>query len=68
VTQLPGVILAGGQSTRMGGGDKSLLPLKGEPLLARVIERLASQAAPLLTDISINLFSRRLNRGLFIQC
>ncbi len=36
-----GVILAGGQATRMGGGDKALLDLGGRPLLAHVIERLA---------------------------
>jgi molybdenum cofactor guanylyltransferase len=38
-----GVILAGGQSRRMGGGDKGLLDLGGKPMLAHVIERLAPQ-------------------------
>lgn len=38
-----GVILAGGQSTRMGGGDKCLLPLGGRPILAHVIDRLRPQ-------------------------
>jgi molybdopterin-guanine dinucleotide biosynthesis protein A len=38
-----GVILAGGRSTRMGGGDKPLLTLAGRPLLARVIDRLRPQ-------------------------
>ncbi len=38
-----GVILAGGQSRRMGGGDKGLLDLAGRPMLAHVIERLAPQ-------------------------
>lgn len=38
-----GVILAGGLSRRMGGGDKCLAPLGGRPLLARVIERLRPQ-------------------------
>jgi molybdopterin-guanine dinucleotide biosynthesis protein A len=42
-----GVILAGGQSRRMGGGDKALLDLGGKPMLAHVIERLAAQAQPL---------------------
>lgn len=37
------MILAGGLARRMGGGDKALLPLGGEPLLARVIARLAPQ-------------------------
>ncbi|EBW2353334.1 molybdenum cofactor guanylyltransferase MobA [Salmonella enterica subsp. enterica serovar Enteritidis] len=38
------LILAGGQSTRMGGGDKPLLELDGRPIIAHVIERLAPQA------------------------
>ncbi|MFP7674780.1 molybdenum cofactor guanylyltransferase MobA [Marivita sp. S0852] len=38
-----GVILAGGQATRMGGGDKGLLTLGGETLLSRVQARLAAQ-------------------------
>ncbi|SDF30307.1 molybdenum cofactor guanylyltransferase MobA [Limimaricola pyoseonensis] len=39
----PGMILAGGLSRRMGGGDKGLLPLGGRPLLAHVIARVAPQ-------------------------
>lgn len=42
-----GVILAGGQATRMGGGDKGLLPIGGRTLLAHVIERLSPQVAEL---------------------
>lgn len=42
-----GVILAGGQATRMGGGDKGLLWLGGQTLLTRVIDRLAPQVAGL---------------------
>ncbi|ABG32901.1 molybdenum cofactor guanylyltransferase MobA [Roseobacter denitrificans] len=42
-----GVILAGGQSTRMGGGDKGLLGLGGGTLLSHVIERLEPQVAGL---------------------
>lgn len=38
-----GVILAGGQATRMGGGDKGLLELGGVRLLNRVIGRLGPQ-------------------------
>lgn len=40
-----GVILAGGQATRMGGGDKGLQMLGGQSLLARVEARLAPQVA-----------------------
>ncbi len=42
-----GVILAGGLATRMGGGDKGLLPLGGRPLLGHVIDRLEPQVAGL---------------------
>ncbi|WP_146586531.1 molybdenum cofactor guanylyltransferase MobA [Puniceibacterium confluentis] len=42
-----GVILAGGQARRMGGGDKGLLDLAGQPLLAHVIARAAPQVAAL---------------------
>lgn len=46
----PGVILAGGRSTRMGGGDKCLLPLLGRPVLDHVIDRLQGQVSGLLLN------------------
>lgn len=42
-----GVILAGGLATRMGGGDKGLLPLGRGTLLSHVIDRLEPQVAGL---------------------
>jgi molybdopterin-guanine dinucleotide biosynthesis protein A len=42
-----GVILAGGKSRRMGGGDKSLRPLAGRPILSYVIQRAEGQVAAL---------------------
>lgn len=42
-----GVVLAGGLSRRMGGGDKTLLDLGGRSMLARVIDRLAPQVSAL---------------------
>ena len=45
-----GVILAGGQSRRMGGGDKGLLELAGKPMLAHVIERLAPQVGRVVVN------------------
>lgn len=45
-----GVILAGGRSTRLGGGDKALMALAGRPLLAHVIERLAPQVDALVLN------------------
>lgn len=38
-----GVILAGGESRRMGGQDKGLLPFAGQPLIQHVILRIAPQ-------------------------
>lgn len=46
----PAIILAGGLSRRMGGGDKPLLPFAGRTLLAHVVARLRLQAAPLLIN------------------
>lgn len=40
-------MLAGGRSSRMGGGDKCLRPLGGRPLLAHVVERARPQVARL---------------------
>ncbi|MDK3072261.1 molybdenum cofactor guanylyltransferase MobA [Sedimentitalea sp. JM2-8] len=45
-----GVILAGGLASRMGGGDKGLLPLGGQTLLVRVIDRLGPQ----VDDLALN--------------
>ncbi|MGE0668657.1 MAG: molybdenum cofactor guanylyltransferase MobA [Sphingomonadales bacterium] len=45
-----GVILAGGLSRRMGGGDKALLPLAGRPVLRHVIDRLAPQVGRLMLN------------------
>jgi molybdopterin-guanine dinucleotide biosynthesis protein A len=45
-----GVLLAGGRSQRMGGGDKCLRPLGGRPILAHVIERVGPQARMLILN------------------
>ncbi|WP_449044357.1 molybdenum cofactor guanylyltransferase MobA [Paracoccus versutus] len=47
MSALPAVILAGGLSTRMGGGNKALRMLAGETLLSRVIARLSPQCGQL---------------------
>lgn len=41
-----GLILAGGRSSRMGGEDKTLMLLGGQPLVERALIRLALQASP----------------------
>jgi molybdopterin-guanine dinucleotide biosynthesis protein A len=45
-----GVILAGGLSRRMGGGDKCLRPIGGRPILARIVERARPQVAALVLN------------------
>ncbi|MEC8673921.1 MAG: molybdenum cofactor guanylyltransferase MobA [Pseudomonadota bacterium] len=40
------LLLAGGRSRRMGGGDKNLLDLAGKPLMAHVIERCVPRGMP----------------------
>jgi len=47
---ITGVILAGGRSRRMGGGDKGLLDLGGKPMLAHVIDRLAPQVGRMIIN------------------
>lgn len=49
-----GLILAGGQARRMGGGDKCLLPLSGKSLLQRTIERAQPQVDHLLLNANGN--------------
>ena len=48
--KVAGVLLAGGQSQRMGGGDKCLRLLAGKPILAHVIERARSQVTALVLN------------------
>jgi molybdopterin-guanine dinucleotide biosynthesis protein A len=43
MTQIAGLILAGGQSRRMGGGDKCLRALGPKPILAHIIARARPQ-------------------------
>jgi molybdopterin-guanine dinucleotide biosynthesis protein A len=48
--KIAGVLLAGGQSQRMGGGDKCLRPLAGRPILDHVIERVRPQVTALVLN------------------
>ncbi len=43
--RIAGIVLAGGQARRMGGADKPLMSLKGQPLIAHVIARLGNARA-----------------------
>jgi molybdenum cofactor guanylyltransferase len=55
-----GLILAGGLARRMGGGDKTLIPIGEKTILERAIARLGSQCAGLLINANGDLsrFSR----------
>jgi molybdopterin-guanine dinucleotide biosynthesis protein A len=46
--QITGLLLAGGRGMRMGGVDKGLQLLRGEPLAAHVLKRVAPQTGALL--------------------
>jgi molybdopterin-guanine dinucleotide biosynthesis protein A len=48
----PAIILAGGRSSRMGGGHKSLLKVDGHSMIDHVIRRAASQCAPLALNVN----------------
>ncbi|MFM0041562.1 molybdenum cofactor guanylyltransferase MobA [Paraburkholderia sediminicola] len=45
---ITGLVLAGGRGMRMGGVDKGLQTLHGEPLASHVLKRLAPQTSALL--------------------
>ena len=46
----PAVILAGGRSSRMGGGDKCLLPMNGKSLIAHVLAAVTPQTGDILIN------------------
>lgn len=49
------LLLAGGRGSRMGGVDKGLQPLRGQPLVRHALERLARQSVvPAQVAISAN--------------
>ena len=50
--QLVGVILAGGLSRRMGGGDKSMLALGGQPILNYVVDLAQAQVDTVLLNVN----------------
>jgi molybdopterin-guanine dinucleotide biosynthesis protein A len=54
MTSITGIVLAGGQGSRMGGVDKGLQPFRGKPMVAHAIERLAPQVDELLINANRN--------------
>jgi molybdopterin-guanine dinucleotide biosynthesis protein A len=45
-----GLVLAGGQARRMGGGDKAFLKVSGKTILERVLARLNPYCSPILLN------------------
>jgi molybdopterin-guanine dinucleotide biosynthesis protein A len=52
--RVTGLILAGGQGRRMGNVDKGLQPLRGRPMVAWVLERLAPQVTEVIVNANQN--------------
>jgi molybdopterin-guanine dinucleotide biosynthesis protein A len=52
--EVTGLVLAGGRGSRMGGVDKGLVPFRGRPLVAHVIDRLAPQVDEILVNANRN--------------
>lgn len=50
LSPIVGIVLAGGRSRRMGGGDKSFALLAGRPLVAHVVARLAPQVTAIVVS------------------
>ena len=53
--EVTGLVLAGGQGSRMGGVDKGLQPFRGKPMVAHVLERLAPQVQAILVNANRNV-------------
>lgn len=55
ISGITGVILAGGQGSRMGGADKGLLPWRGKPLVARILAGLQAQVGQVVINANRHL-------------
>jgi molybdopterin-guanine dinucleotide biosynthesis protein A len=51
---ITGIVLAGGMGRRMGGVDKGLVELSGQPMVVHVIARLSPQVGPLFINANQN--------------
>lgn len=49
-SDITGLILAGGQGSRMGGQDKGLIVWQGQPLVQHVLDRLRPQVGPIIIN------------------
>lgn len=55
LTEVTGVVLAGGRATRMGGQDKGLIKLNGQPLFKHVISKLVPQVNNVVISANRNI-------------
>ncbi|HSU63128.1 MAG TPA: NTP transferase domain-containing protein, partial [Burkholderiales bacterium] len=55
MSQVSGIVLAGGQGRRMGSVDKGLQLLHGRPMVQWVIERFAPQVDEVLINANQNV-------------
>ena len=53
--EITGIVLAGGQGSRMGGVDKGLQAFRGKPMVAHELERLAPQVDEVLVNANRNV-------------
>src|SRR5205085_278080 len=53
-SDVTGIVLAGGQGSRMGGVDKGLQEFRGKPMAAHALERLAPQVDEILINANRN--------------
>ena len=54
-SDITGLVLAGGQGTRMGGVDKGLQPFRGQPLALHTLRRLQAQTGTTLISANRHL-------------
>ncbi len=54
-SDITGLILAGGQGSRMGGSDKGLILFEGKPLFLHALERLQPQVASVIINANRNV-------------
>ncbi len=54
-SDITGVVLAGGQGSRMGGRDKGLLSFRGQPLIEHILADLQTQVGKIIINANRNL-------------
>ncbi|NWC65472.1 molybdenum cofactor guanylyltransferase MobA [Cedecea sp. P7760] len=67
LTEVTGVVLAGGRGSRMGGSDKGLALLNGQPLFQHVLNALKLQVGDVVISANRNLEIYQLSGAPVIQ-